>query len=266
MAHSQRGVGLGLREDLEGQLDQDTEGAQAADHQLRDVEAGSVLHHLAARAHDLARAIHVADTQDEVTHAAITVASRPAQPRGDRPAQRCARLDQRRVEREELPMLGQRRGDVFDGCAGQRGEGELARLVLDDAREARDVQRNGALRRRRERRLGAAAARQDARSRRRGAHSSLDLSDRGWAGQGGGHRPLLHIRCSLSRNHSRALQRVRAGELEAGRLTAGEHLAAIRDLRRINGPAHVAHRLHVVRAEHLRQVRRASPRRCRARR
>ena len=203
MGHAQRGVRLRLREDLEAQLDQDAERAQAADHQLRDVEAGGVLHHLAARAHDLARAIHVADAQDEVAHAAVTVASRPAQPRGDRPAQRRARLDQRRVEREELPVLGQRCVDLGDGRPGQRGEGELARLVLDDAGEAGDIQRDGALRRRGERRLGAAAARQDARSRRRGAHGGLDLSDRGRAGQGGRHRPLLqtHIRIRSVQAH-----------------------------------------------------------------
>ena len=66
---------LGPRENLEAKLGQHPILAQAANHQLGQIEAGGVLDHLAAAAHQRAGAIDETHAQNEIAHAAKAIAA-----------------------------------------------------------------------------------------------------------------------------------------------------------------------------------------------
>jgi hypothetical protein len=99
---------VGFREDLKAGLDQHAEPAQTAHHQLGQVKTGGVFDHLAAPTHQPPLPIDKADTDQKVTHAAVAIAPRAAQPGGNRPTERGAMIHQRRIKGQILSILGQR--------------------------------------------------------------------------------------------------------------------------------------------------------------
>ena len=78
--------------------------------------------------------------QHEVAHRAGVGPARPGQARGDRAAERRARAEVRRLEREHLPGVGERALDVGERRAGARRHHELGRIVVDDAGVGRRVE------------------------------------------------------------------------------------------------------------------------------
>ena len=114
----------------------DAEGAERARHQLGQVIAGDVLHHLAAAGGDGAIRQNDGDADDEVANAAVAQAQRPAVIGRDHAADGCA-LRPQRVQRKPLPVRGERALQLRDGDSGPDGDRHIAGRVLQDAVEAR---------------------------------------------------------------------------------------------------------------------------------
>src|SRR6185436_17650576 len=93
------------RRELERNLGNQAERAERARDQPRHVVAGDVLHHLAAEAERLAAAVDQLYAQHEVAQRAGTRTPRPGEPGGDAAAERRARAEMRRFERQALPVL-----------------------------------------------------------------------------------------------------------------------------------------------------------------
>src|SRR5438270_804664 len=78
---------LGPRQELDRDLFERGEGAVGAGHQLGEVVAGDVLHHLAACLEDLATAADRLEAEEMVARGARLDAARPRQIAGEDPAQ-----------------------------------------------------------------------------------------------------------------------------------------------------------------------------------
>ncbi len=187
----ERAARLRRRKHLERDLGQHAEPAEAADHEFRHVETRGVLHHLAAHAQEAAGAVDEAHAEDEIPQPAETQPAGAVHAGGDGAAEGRAGFDEHRIERQVLALRGERIHDFRYRRSGARGEGELLRLVLDDAadpahRHARRVDL-------REPRFRQPAGRDQA---RRGAHDLDQFLDR--AGSGDDARRLR------GRAHSRA--------------------------------------------------------------
>lgn len=168
-------------EDLESELAEDAEAAEAADEEFRQVEAGGVFHDLAAEAQKPAGAIDEAHAEDEVALAAKAEPAGAAETGAERAAEGRAGGEQQGIERQILTARGEGGGDLAEGRAGEGGEGEFVGLVFRDAAEAEggdegDVGRGGG-----EARLGARA---DGENARGGAHGFGELGERGGGEQG----------------------------------------------------------------------------------
>jgi len=72
-----RPLGLGQRVQPEGHRGDEPQGPQRAHHQLREVESGDVLHHLAAASSLGAVGAHDGDADDQIPDAAVPGAPRP---------------------------------------------------------------------------------------------------------------------------------------------------------------------------------------------
>ena len=81
---AQGGESFGPGQHFERQLDQHAQTAQAADHQLGQVETGGIFNHLAAAAHQMAIAIDIAHADEKIAQAADS-GSAPARWRWRRP-------------------------------------------------------------------------------------------------------------------------------------------------------------------------------------
>ena len=150
-----------MRKDLERALGEDAQAPQAADHELRQIEAGGVLDDLCAAADDLAPAVDEGHGEQKVPQAAVAQPAGAIRARGNRAADRAAGVDQQRIERQVLALGRKSSLDISERRPGQRGHGVLARQVLGDAAERRHVDHFGAVRNRPQRRLRAAAPRHD---------------------------------------------------------------------------------------------------------
>jgi hypothetical protein len=173
--------GVGPREHLEGQFHQDTPSAQAADEELRQVEAGGVLHHFAAQAQDASGSVDEANAENEIADPAEPEAARAAAAGGDGSAERGSGLGPGGIEGQVLTAFGEDFADLADRCAGQGGEGVLAGLVFDPPGQPSCADRLGVDRG--EPRFGAGA---DGNHTRRGADRLDDFVDGGGAEGGGG--------------------------------------------------------------------------------
>ena len=103
---------LRAREHLERGLDHDAERSEASHHQLGEIEAGGVLHHLAAAADQRAAAVEEAHAENEVANAAVARAPRARHARRDGAAEGRARFDQDGIERQVLALLAERGSDL----------------------------------------------------------------------------------------------------------------------------------------------------------
>jgi hypothetical protein len=112
-----------------------------------------------------ALAVDELHAEDEIPQAAEPPAARAAQSRGHRPAERRTRVREHGIEGQILAALGQRRDDLFQRRAGERGEREFARLVFDDAAQLRGGDAGELVANARQPRLRARADDDDARRR-----------------------------------------------------------------------------------------------------
>ena len=148
--------GLGPRMQAEGRGRDQPQRPQRSGQQLRQVEPGDVLDHLAAAAHARAVGAHERDPDDQVAHRAIARPARAEGVAGDDAAHGGA-LGPRRIQRQHLPVRRQRALHIRQPRAALDGDDLIQRRVLDDAVERRgaqdDVQRFG---RRAQAKLGAA--------------------------------------------------------------------------------------------------------------
>ncbi|PAV70699.1 hypothetical protein WR25_22334 [Diploscapter pachys] len=117
---------------LQGNLGEQAKAAEAARHQPRYVVAGDILHYLAAKAQVLAVAGDQSCAQDIVAHRACPGPARPRKPGGDHAAQRRLGPQVRRLARQHLPGLAQRRLDLPQRRAGTGGEHQFGGVVADD--------------------------------------------------------------------------------------------------------------------------------------
>ena len=138
--HPYRGVRLGRRKHLEGQLGENAERSAAADERLMQQEPGRVLHHLAAAARQSPAPVHDACADQEVADPAVAIAARSVHARRHGAAERGARRRQRRIERQVLSVLREQALDVGDAGARERRERALLGRVLDDAGERGEVE------------------------------------------------------------------------------------------------------------------------------
>jgi hypothetical protein len=141
---------LRLRQDLDRHLLQGRQRAERPRQQFRQIVAGDILDHLAARLERLAAAADRAEAEKMVARRPRPDAARSRQVAGDDAAERAPRRRSRaepverppigRLESQHLMRLAERGFDL--GKRGRRGGGqhEFARLVVADAREARQVE------------------------------------------------------------------------------------------------------------------------------
>ena len=138
---AQRGVGGRHGQHLERHLGDQTERAECAHHQARDVVAGHVFHHLATKLQPLALAIDEVHAQHIVAQAAHAGARRSAQPAGDHAADAgigAARPGQaRRLKGQVLALRRQRGLDLGQWRTGSGSKHQLARFVTQDAAQRR---------------------------------------------------------------------------------------------------------------------------------
>ncbi len=140
---AQGGIRRGHGHDFERHVENDPERAERAAQQPRHIEPGDVFHHLAAEAQHLALAAEQRGAEHIVAHPAGADARRAAQGAGHHAAQRGAAGagEVRRLEGQELVMLGQRRLNLGQRRARPRGDDQLGRLEMGDARQLRGVER-----------------------------------------------------------------------------------------------------------------------------
>jgi len=84
-----------------------------------------VLHDIRAAAEKPAGAVGKLHGEDEIAHAAVAEAARPAEPRGHGAAAGRARVRERRIEREILPALRECRADFAQRRAREGCEDEF---------------------------------------------------------------------------------------------------------------------------------------------
>ena len=154
------GAALRVRKDLERALGEDTQATQAADHELRQIEASGVLDDLGAAADDLAPAVDEGHGEQEVPQAAVAQPAGAVRSRRNGAAYGAAGFHEQGIERQVLPLGLKPALDLGERGAGQGGHRVLARQVLRNARESRQVEHLGAVHDG-QRRLGTAAARDD---------------------------------------------------------------------------------------------------------
>ena len=130
---AQRGLARCLRQHLEADFGDQAQCAPGAGHQPRDVVAGDILHHLAAKAQQLGAAVEKLHAQHIVAHRAHAGPRRAAQARGNHAADGRARGKMRRIERQALAVVGEQRLQLGQRSAGTRGHDQLAGLVADHA-------------------------------------------------------------------------------------------------------------------------------------
>ena len=176
---------------LERDFGDHAQRALRARHQPRDVEPRDVLHHAATEGEMHAIAVDHADAQHEVAHRTRIGPAWPRKPRGDRAAQRRPRSEVRRLECKHLPFARQRRLELGQRRAGERGDDQLRGRVVDNAAQRPRVERLAGNRIAVERLAAAATDRQWRCARRAVADARAPRLDDGVA-----HRPAA---ASLSR-------------------------------------------------------------------
>ena len=129
------------RQHLQRDLADDAQRAERSGENARDVVAGDVLHHLAAERQQLAAAVQQARAEQVVANAADGGARRSGQACGDHAADGRAAAEMRRLERQALSLLSERRFELIERGAAARGHDELGRLVARNARQAGHVER-----------------------------------------------------------------------------------------------------------------------------
>src|SRR5262245_20027659 len=102
----QCGVGFGSRKDFECCFRNDAKSAKTANHQLRNVEACSVLDDFTATSHNITLAVDQAHTQKKISQSSVTKAAGPRNPRRNRAANRSTFVHKHRIEGHELVMCG----------------------------------------------------------------------------------------------------------------------------------------------------------------
>ena len=117
---------------LESQLGHDGVGAQAANQELAQIEAGRILDHFATDAKGSSHAINYFRAQDEIAQAAIAITARTGQVARDCSAKGSG-VRQQRIARQVLPPLAQRRRQVSNRCARSDGHGVFRGLIFDDS-------------------------------------------------------------------------------------------------------------------------------------
>jgi hypothetical protein len=125
---AQRRPGRRQRQHLERDLDDHAQGAETAGHEARDIEAGDVLHHLAAKPEQPAFAVDDLHAEHEIAHGADAGSARPREASGDHSADGGAGAEGRRLEGQHLSSRRQRRLDVGQRRAAARGDHQLGRL------------------------------------------------------------------------------------------------------------------------------------------
>ena len=113
LGQPQGGVLLWLRKDLEGDLCQHTQAAQAADQQFGQVKTRCIFDHLPSPPHQPALPVDKADAEQKVADPAVAIPAGAAQPGRHGAAQGGALVDPRRVEGKVLAVLGQSGSDRF---------------------------------------------------------------------------------------------------------------------------------------------------------
>ena len=130
------------RFDLERQLRDDAERAERTGEQLAEVVAGDVLHDAAAALERDAAAVDGVDADHVVAHRAVAEPARAGPVRGHDAAERgLGRAGH--VDRQLLPLGGERGGKVGHADAGFDDDRHVARRVVDDAVELREVELGG---------------------------------------------------------------------------------------------------------------------------
>ena len=177
------------RQHLERHLGDDAEDAERAAQQARHVEAGDILHHLAAEAQPLAAAGEKARAQHEVARRASVHAPRAGQAGGDHPAERGIAAEGRRLEGQELVTLGERAFELGQWRAAARRDDQFRGLVVDDAAPGSELEHLALERLAVEVLAARAPQAQRAAHLGGGAHALGKVCEDGFVGAGG-HRAL----------------------------------------------------------------------------
>ncbi|ABA49505.1 hypothetical protein BURPS1710b_3344 [Burkholderia pseudomallei 1710b] len=129
----QRELGGGDGQHLDRQLEHQPERAERARHQPRHVVARDVLHDLPAEAQPVAAPVQDRHAEHEIARRARRRAARAGEARRHRAAERRDAPEMRRLERQHLAALGERRLELGERRARARGDDELGRVVRHDA-------------------------------------------------------------------------------------------------------------------------------------
>ena len=133
----QRHGGFRDRAYPQADVEQESEGAEGAGHEPRDVVAGDVFQHLSAERKPLPHAVDDGDPEQGIAHGAEPGPSRPRQSGGHGAAKCASTAEKRGLEGQCLAGVLQNRRNVVQLRSRPGGNHEFVRMIVDDAFVAR---------------------------------------------------------------------------------------------------------------------------------